>query len=318
VFGGESESAIDSPETLPPLVVAVVNWNGRRVLRDCLGSLLDSSYRPLRVLMVDNASSDDSVDFVARSFPAVEIIQSEHNLRWAGGNNLVIRRLIAEGPGDGYLLLLNNDTIVPQGSLERLVLALADEPRAWAATPRICYAHDPAQVWYDGGRVGRFTGWIQHHGIRQLAGKRSMAYRFVGYGSGCALLLGPKALRLVGEIDESFYFYGEDTDYSLRIRERGGRILHVPKALVLHMVSSALGSRSPLKVYLRSRSHIKLLRRHWSGSQVPLVLAGQLLYYGGLAAWHLWGGRWRTAQAALLGVIDELRGAAQGTSQFRQ
>jgi GT2 family glycosyltransferase len=306
VFADASENTAAGRTQLPPLIVVVVNWNGKPLLADCLGSLLQSGYDPLHVIMVDNASTDDSVAFVGQEFPAVEIMAMKENLRWAGGNNVVLRRLLDESRPGRYILLLNNDTIVPQGSLERLVLAMADDASAWAATPRICYADDPARIWYDGGRIGRLTGWFQHDGIRQLAGHRPVANRYVGYGSGCALLIDDKALHTVGILDERYHFYGEDADYCLRIRKCGGKILHVPKAIVLHKVSAALGRTSPHKAYLRSRSHIKLLRQHWSRRHLPVLLPSQAVYYVGLAGWHLWHGRWQTAQAALTGVLDEV------------
>ena len=310
MYAGAFDSPPEPGEALPPLIVVVVNWNGRPHLADCLGSLLEGGYDPIHIIMVDNASTDDSVRFVQDTFPSVEIMTTSENLLWAGGNNLVIRRLRAASRPGRYLLLLNNDTVVPEGSLVRLVKALAADPTAWAATPRICYAHDPSRIWYDGGRTGKYSGWIQHLGIRQLAGRRPLTNSYVDYGTGCALLLKDDALQSIGEIDESYHFYGEDVDYSLRIRAGGGRILHVPKALVLHKVSATLGSLGSRKAYLRSRSHIKLLRQHWAHRFLPLLISGQVGYYGGLVAWHLWSGRWQTAFAALQGVIDEIRGAS--------
>lgn len=303
--------AQETDRALPPLTVVVVNWNGRHLLADCLRSLLGNGYAPLEIILVDNGSTDGSVRHVRSAFPTVRVIAAAENLRWAGGNNLALRRLREEPVAGRFVLLLNNDTFVPEGSLVRLVQALAAEPRAWIATPRICYAFDPARVWYDGGIAGRRTGWIRHAGIRQLAGRLSFQPRFVEWGTGCALLLAERALREVGELDESFWFYGEDPDYCLRVAAAGGRILHVPTALVLHKVSDALGSASPRKAYLKSRSHVRLLRRHWPRRRWPVLIPAQLAYYAALTAWHLAGGRRETALAALLGVIDELRGAPQ-------
>ena len=308
MFAAGSDDPAGREGGWPPLAVVVVNWNGRHLLDDCLGSLLDSTYEPLRILMVDNASRDGSAAWVRETFPSVEVIEAGSNLRWAGGNNLALDRLRRDAPPDQHVLLLNNDTLVPGGSLRRLMAAVRDEPRAWAATPRICYAHDPARVWYDGGRVGRRSGWVRHHGIRQLAGRRPVRQGFVDYGTGCALLLTPRALAAVPGLDEAYHFYAEDTDYCLRLRAAGGRILHVPRALVLHKVSQALGSGSPRKSYLKSRSHVRLLRRHWPRRQWPGLAVSQAAYYVGLAVWHLWTGRPDTARAALQGVIDELRG----------
>ena len=132
---------------------------------------------------------------------------------------------------------------------------------------------------------------------------------FVDYGTGCALLLGADALAHVGQLDESYHFYGEDTDYCLRIGAAGGRILHVPRALVLHKVSATLGSSSPRKVYLRARSHVQLLRRHWLHRRWPVLAVAQVGFTAAHVGWHLWHGRPATAHAIVQGLLDELHGA---------
>lgn len=292
---------------LPPLVVVIVNWNGLRDLRDCLASLRDCRYHGLRVIVVDNDSRDGSVAWTRQHHPGVEIIETGANLRWAGGNNAALRRLLAED-GDPLVLLLNNDTFVPEGSLQTLALALAADPTAWLATPRICYADDPARVWYDGGVVGRRSGWVRHAGIRQLAGRQDPQPRYVDYGTGCALMVTSPALRRLGLLDESFHFYGEDADYSLRARALGGRILHVPRALVLHRVSASLGQESPHRAWLRSRSHVRLMRTHWPKRDWPLLLLAQTAFFAGHMVWNLWHGRLATALGIWQGALDELTG----------
>lgn len=292
---------------LPPLAVVVVNWNGQSDLGDCFGSLRDADYPGLRLIMVDNGSRDDSVAWTRARYPEVEIVATGRNLRWAGGNNVALKKLQNEAY-PGYVLLLNNDTVVPEGSLRRLVRALAEHPEAWAATPRICYASDPARVWYDGGAVGRWTGWVRHLGIRQLAGKRDNKPRLVDYGTGCALLLRPRLAEQIGLLDESYHFYGEDADYSLRVTAAGGAILHVPLALVLHKVSASLGRQSPRRAWLRSRSHVRLLMTHWPRRWWPLLLVSQIIFLTGHAVWNLWTGRLDTALAVWQGALDELTG----------
>jgi GT2 family glycosyltransferase len=292
---------------LPPLVVVIVNWNGMADLRDCLGSLRDCRYPGMRVIMVDNGSTDNSVAWTRRHHPGVEIIEAGANLRWAGGNNVALRLLAGEAE-DPYILLLNADTIVPEGSLRSLALAMVADPTAWLATPRIIYAADPARVWYDGGIVGRRSGWVRHDGIRKLAGRLDPQPRYVDYGTGCALMLAPGVLARLGLLDESFHFYGEDADYSLRARELGGNILHVPRSLVLHKVSASLGQESPYRVWLRSRSHVRLMRTHWPRRQWPLLFLAQAGFFAGHMAWNLWHGRLATALAVWQGAIDELRG----------
>ncbi len=296
----------DSPR-VQKLAVVVVNWNGREDLPDCLRSLMDARFLDLRVIMVDNGSADDSVAWTRENHPEVEIIETGENLRWAAGNNVALRMLMAEGYR-GHILLLNNDTIVPEGSLRRLTDALEDTPDAWAVTPRICYASNPALIWYDGGLVGQRTGWVRHAGLRKMAGKLDYNRRFVDYGTGCALMIRSEVLNKVGLLDDGYYFYGEDADYCLRLTKAGGRILHVPRSLILHKVSASLGSDSPRKAWLRSRSHVRLLGKHWPPSSWPLLCVTQVAYLGGHSAWHLWHGRLGSALGIWQGALDELRG----------
>jgi len=293
--------------------VVVVNWNGRDLLDDCLGSLA-GGYPDLRVIMVDNGSTDDSVAHCRGRHPAVEVIASPHNLRWAGGNNLALRRLRDEGWPD-YVLLLNNDTIVPEGSLPRLVDSL-EASDSWAATPRICYATEPGRIWYDGGKVGAWTGWVAHRGIRVRAGHRPLDSHITDYATGCAMLLSRRALDEVGLFDEGYHFYGEDSDHSLRLRAAGGTILHQPKALVLHKVSRTLGAGSPSKAYLKARSHVRLMRRHWPRRTWPVLMPSQAVLTLATAAWHLWYGRPGTALASVSGVIDELAGRPHDVGSY--
>jgi len=303
----ESDIRSDSGAA-PSLAVLIVNWNGRELLGECIGSLLGEGYDPLRIVVVDNDSADDSVAFLHDAFPAVEVVCSGANLRWAGGNNAGLRHMAEVGGLADYTLLLNNDTVVPEGSLRCLVEALDADPDAWIATPRICYADQPGAIWYDGGQVGRYTGWIHHSGIRQPAGRRPLRNRYVGYGTGCALLLSREAIETLGELDEGYFFYGEDSDYCLRARAAGHRVLHVPKSLILHKVSVSIGGENPRKAYLKSRSHVRLLRKHWPPARWLVLAPCQVLYYAGLAGWHLWGGRHAMARAALQGALDEMSG----------
>ncbi len=156
--------------------------------------------------------------------------------------------------------------------------------------------------------MGRHSGWVRHDGIRKLAGRLDPQPRYVDYGTGCALLMTSAALRRLGLFDESFHFYGEDADYSLRARAAGGRILHVPRSLVLHKVSATLGQESPQRAWLRSRSHVRLMRTHWPRREWPLLLPSQAGYFAGHMAWNLWHGRLATALAIWQGAIDELSG----------
>lgn len=309
-------SEADAATPLPPLAVVVVNWNGRAVLPDCLRSLADTGYPELRVLVVDNDSCDDSLAWARANHPWCEYLQTGDNLRWAGGNNAGLRHLADTG-WQGYVLLLNNDTIVPEGSLRYLATAMAHAGEAWAATPRVCFADDPARAWYDGGLAGRWSGWVRHAGIRRLTGRLRTEERYVDWGTGCALLLSRRALDVVGELDEDFYFYSEDADYCLRIRKAGGRILHVPRSLVLHKVSASVGGTTPWKLRMRHASHIRLLAKHWRRRQWPVLVPCQIAYLAGHMAFQLWHGRPAAALAVWEGTLAALRGDHRFTDGTR-
>ena len=173
------------------LSIVIVSWNAKEVRLDCLESIqreVHSRTDPGRIrtetLVVDNGSGDGSVAAVRERDPWAEVIALPENLGFCAASNVGLRR--AKGR---HAVLLNNDTIVPGGSLPRLTEALQGDDRAWAATPRICYAGDPARAWYDGGVIGSWSGWIRHDGIRRLTGRLNPSARYVDYGMGHLMLV---------------------------------------------------------------------------------------------------------------------------------
>ncbi len=291
--------------SLPELTVVVLNWNGSADLSECLKSLKNCGYPALKILCVDNASTDNSVEMMQNDFPDIELIVTSYNLRWAGGNNFGLNHLGAELTD--YVLLLNNDTIVKPGAFDKLV-ETAISKKAWAVTPRICYADAEYKVWYDGGLIGKLTGWIRHSGIRKHVRDCSAEVREIDYGSGCALLLSRECVQQVGLFDESFFLYAEDCDYSTRILSAGGSVWHNPGSMVLHKVSQSTGSDSPKKAYMKSRSNVHYLRKH---CRTWTVWPFQVLISITQAGWFLFRGYPVTAAAVFYGFIDELRNASQ-------
>jgi GT2 family glycosyltransferase len=286
--------------SVPLVTVIVLNWNGCADLSECISSLKKCSYPALKILCVDNASTDNSVSMMESEFPEIETIVTSENLRWAGGNNFGIKYLGSDLTD--FVLLLNNDTVVKPDAFESLVTA-AVEYNSWAITPRICYADDETKVWYDGGLIGKYSGWIRHSGIRKKAIVCSDKIRKIDYGSGCALLLSKECIEKVGLIDESYFLYGEDCDYSMRITSAGGTIWHCPQSVVLHKVSQSTGSDSPIKAYLKSRSIVHLFKKQ---SMTWTVWPFQLLILFAQMVWFLGRGYPSTATAGYSGFFDEL------------
>ncbi len=249
------------------LAVIVLSWNGEALTRQTLASLARCRVPEgwaARVYVVDNASTDDSPRMIAREFPDATLIALTENRRFAGGNNVGIARALSEGAD--AVMLLNNDVQADPGLYEKLLLALAYDPKAGAAAPLIYHAAPTSLIWYAGGRCDVATAHASHVGLRQRDTGQFRAVTPTGYLTGCCLLATAEAWRHVGLLDESYFIYAEDADWSLRARAKGYTLLFVPTARLWHEVSASSGGGSnPWKVYQRLRANVRLFRRHARG-----------------------------------------------------
>src|SRR3989304_8553833 len=131
---------------LPPVYVIVLSWNGKNDTLECLASLQQLTYPNARVVVVDNASSDGTCDAIRSAFPNIELIVNNSNLRFAGGNNVGIRRSLERGAK--YVLVLNNDTVVDRDFLSRLVEAAESDKKIGVVGPKIYYYDKPRRIWF--------------------------------------------------------------------------------------------------------------------------------------------------------------------------
>lgn len=287
------------------LTVVVLNWNGLADTRAALSSLAGCRVPggwQVAIMVVDNGSSDGSVEVLRREFPAVEAVALGENRRFAGGNNAGLRRALASGAD--AVMLLNNDTEADPGLFETLVAALEADPRAGAAAPLIAFAEPPDRIWYAGGRLVPALGLAAHRGLRARDRGRYRAVEETGYLTGCCLLARREAWERVGLLDEGYFLYAEDADWSLRARAAGFRLLFVPGARLRHKVSAASGASSPWKTYQRLRANLTLFARHARGAGrltwLPCFLAQQVA----LALWLLLRGRASAAWAVPRALWD--------------
>lgn len=267
----------------PSVSVILVNWNGRNDTLECLHSLAKVSYAPMHIIMVDNASADDSVDAVKREFPSVEVIPNETNLRFAGGNNIGIKHALERG--SDYILLLNNDTTVDAEFLTELVKAADADPGIGMVGAKIYYYDDPKRIWFAGGRIEWWKGWISHIGLREEDRGQYDTARAVDYITGCCLLVKRPVIEKIGNLDEQFFMYGEDVDWCLRVCKAGFRLVYEPKAKIWHKLSvSAGGHFSWYKNWNKLKSTIRLVARYASPLQwavIPFVLPIHFLFQVG-------------------------------------
>jgi hypothetical protein len=224
-------------------------------------------YPDFSLVLVDNASSDGTVEQVKRDFPAVEIIVNPRNLRFAGGNNIGIECALRNGAD--YVLLLNNDTIVDPDFLSELVRTAESEKNIGMAGSKIYYYDDPKRIWFAGGKVEFWNGWVSHIGIREMDHGQHDTTKQVDYLTGCCLLVKREVIEKVGKLDESYFIYGEDADWCIRASAVGFKLFYVPSSVIWHKVSSSSGGNLSLfKNWNKLKSQLRLMARyakwyHW-------------------------------------------------------
>lgn len=253
---------------MDPLVfIILVNWNGKDDTLECLASLHQQTYPNRRILVVDNGSTDGSVEAIRAQYPEVTILALSENRRFAGGNNIGIRRALEAGAE--YVLLLNNDTTADRNMLRVLVGTMRSRPDAGMVAPKIYYYAAPRILWYAGGAMSFWTGTMRHVGIREEDRGQYDGLRETGYASGCCLLVAREVIGRIGLLDEAYFIYAEDADWSLRARRAGYRILFEPGAKIWHKISvSAGGHLSPFKLRHKFMSNLRFFSRyarwyHW-------------------------------------------------------
>ncbi len=263
--------------TAPEVGVVVLNYNGSEVLPGLFESLDLLDYPSFRVFLVDNASSDRSLDF-ARSYQPrfqMEVIENRENLFFSGGNNVGIKRALDRGAK--YAMLLNNDTIVPPGLIAQLVEFLNAHPDAGIAGPMIHFKEPEGTIWAAGGKVSTWWGLVRHRGIRTKDDGQYTEPAIVDYVSGCAMMFRREVVDRIGLLDTSFPMYYEDTDFCFRARNEGFECWYVPTEPLIHLVSVAAGGQvSGFKISRRFSSGMRFFARHSTWYQWPTVLLGQI------------------------------------------
>ncbi|MBC8175042.1 MAG: glycosyltransferase family 2 protein [Candidatus Marinimicrobia bacterium] len=257
--------------TNPSVTVIILNWNGKDLTMDCLKSLEKVTYPNVNFLVVDNGSTDGSVELIKKQFLTIDVLALSNNLGYAGGNNEGFNHL-KNNPPD-YLIFLNNDTTVDQDFIQPLIRYLEDDPTVGQTVPKIFFTNDPERIWYGGGRVNLWMGMIYHRGIRKIDDIRFDNPEKTDYATGCCFCIRTKDFAEMGGFDESFSMYGEDVDLSLRIQKLGKTVYFIPTSKVWHKVSASIGGNISIEKLLRkSRGLIRLFMKHCNRLQQVTVI----------------------------------------------
>jgi len=253
-----------------PLVsVVIVNYNSGDYLTACVRSVVDSTYPRKELIIVDNASQDDSVTQVEAFYPEAEIVRNSSNLGYSGGCNVGIAKAKGE-----FVALMNPDTIVDQRWLDALVDAAARHPRAAFFQPKILMMDDQ-RILNSAGNMIHVTGFGICRGIGTLDRERFQREAEVCYASGACTFARTEALREIGPMDHLFFAYGEDKDWGWRALMMGWQSIYVPSSRILHKWSLMLG-KSPRKFYLLEFERVLSVWKNYS--RRTLVLLAPLLF----------------------------------------
>jgi N-acetylglucosaminyl-diphospho-decaprenol L-rhamnosyltransferase len=236
--------------------IIVVSFNTRADLMACLLSLKKAPpTMDHEIIVVDNASSDGSVQAVER-IPGVRVIQMGRNAGFAAANNAGIR----ESRGD-LLLLLNSDTLVAPGAINRLVARLRATPTAAIAGPRLVDAEGRPELSF-GGMISPLNEWRQKHRSPEWVGAATAREQFVDWVSGACLLVYRAEAEAVGLLDDRFFLYTEDVDFCHAVRKLGRQVLFTPDAEITHLRGRSRASQPAASHVLYRRSQIEFYRKH--------------------------------------------------------
>ncbi len=241
----------------------IVNYNGNGVIETCLRSVFASEYTSFEIVVVDNASHDGSMTVVKQLFPKVHCLFHAENKGFSGGSNAGIKFALEHGAE--YVFLLNNDAVVQENTLSLLMRYAAGENKG-VFSPIILASQQPRRVWFCGGQID-WPRMRATHSKCADTGEKPVA---VEYLSGCAILVPKRAFYDAGLLDEEYFLYYEDADWSVRARQAGYSLWVIPQAQVVHAEQSE--KRNSLKVYF-------------------LVLSGLLFFQKNASGWLKWWGK---------------------------
>ena len=246
----------------PNVHILILNWNGKDVLYDCVKSIFDSDYINYEVTIIDNGSNDNSIYKVKNDFKDLNFIFIDKNIGYSKGYNYAFNEL--KNTNDDYYFLLNNDTIIKNNTISKLIDATLIFGHHNIYGPKILNYSD-GSIWYAGGKISYFTKIATHIGLNktdQITEIKSATTNFV---SGCAMLIPKKLINSLEGFNECYNFYYEDVDLCIRAKSLNHLCVYVNNSIVIHKISSSMGGRfSFYKLYYRTISTLKYLYNNYN------------------------------------------------------
>lgn len=294
------------------VAVIIVNFNSGPLLKECLHHLHTQTYHPARIIVVDNASDDNSIDGLEHEYPEVDVMRLNQNLGFAVANNLAVKQ-VDQVDGIEWIALLNPDAFPAPDWLEQLLLAAHLYPDCAGFGSRLLNARNLNQL--DGtGDIYHVSGlaWRRDHGCPVRSGMITGGDIF----SPCAAaaLYRRAAFSEVGGFDESYFCYFEDVDLGFRLQLLGYRCRYVPNATIHHIGSAITGRHSLFSLYHSHRNLVWTFCKNMPGPLFWLYLPQHILLN---LATVLWFGLHGQGQILLQAKWDAIRGLPNCWQQRR-
>ena len=242
------------------MYIILLNYNGWKDTVECVKSLAVIKNTETHIVVVDNCSTDDSVEKLKAELPdEVTLLQADENNGFSAGNNIGIKYALKNHAD--YVLLLNNDTVTDQDFLTPLVEFASRTPDCGCISSRIYYYCDKNKIWFDGGAFHPYNCRAEHYRFDE-DGSAVTGIHEATFISGCCMLIPATVIRKIGLMDERYFLYVEDTEYSLRIQKAGYKLYWDADHHFYHKVSASTGNKSKLSQYYEIRNRYLIAEQY--------------------------------------------------------
>lgn len=301
----------------PLVFILLVNWNNYHDTVECLNTLLKIRHKNKRILILDNASTDDSLqktrkwidDRSENNDKLLTIHSLNENLGFGGANNIGMKFALKNGAD--YVLLLNNDTVVTEDFLSNMIKTALSTETTGIIGGKIKYFNDNDRIWFSGGYIDFFRGAFYHR-EDDCSGLRKSDFI-----TGCLMLIPTYVIRKVGYFDERYFLNVEDIDFSCRVRDAGYALIVNCDVIIHHKVSSSIGGLFSLKhQYYFHRNRMLFFSKRIKGIRKILFFSFQFSI--AIPVWiviQLFKQRGQSIKGAIWGYFDYMKGHF-GKSKF--
>lgn len=256
---------------MPQIGIVISNYNGWRDTLACLESLRRQTVQDFEILLLDDASTDDSVEHLRGAVDEkVVFLPQAQNRGFAAANNIGMRRALQDGVR--WVLLLNNDTVCRPDMLEQL---LQNTPQGCVSCPKMLFMEPADEIWFAGGTLDRATGKVVHLGGHQKDGPAFSLKKKLNFITFCCVLLPREVIERVGYLDEQLFMYCEDVDYCIRLADAGVEMWYIPQAVLHHKAGGTAGGL--LNQYYITRNTLYLRQKYAPSGANSLYAAFRLV-----------------------------------------